>query len=137
MGPWNVTEKFENDIWSDLDGPPTVGKDMFSEYASIFHGGFHYYFGGQSFYEVLNSIIGLEESSWSWSIVGHLTSKRRRHEAILVGERFMIIGGFKTFKHEACLLNDGIFSCTELSSNLTGYANWPVLFPVEENYKNC
>ena len=44
------SEKFQNDIWSDIEEPPVDGTSMFG-YAVIFYGSSHYYFGGSLNFE--------------------------------------------------------------------------------------
>ena len=58
-------EKFEDGTWSDIQEPPVVGT-KFQGYAVIFHGGNHFFFGGWSDGGVLNSILRLDGSSWTW-----------------------------------------------------------------------
>ena len=108
-------------------------------YAVIFHGRSLYYFGGtDENHNDLNSILRLDSGSWTWSNVGQINSARNGHEVILVGEKVMVVGGAGTKNNEACLLMvNGHFNCTELSSNLTDYALYPILFAVAENYESC
>ena len=49
----------------------------------------------------------------------------------------MIVGGHETDKNQACNLDNGTFNCFEFASNLTLYAYTPILFLVDDNYKNC
>lgn len=105
-------------------------------YAVVFHAGYHYFFGGYSS-GYLDSILRLNGTSWTWSKIGHLNSSRRAHGVILVGNTFMVVGGYETKKNEACLLDNERFTCTELSSSLTNYRYWPILYQVDENYGNC
>ena len=86
----------------------------------------------------LNSILRLHSGSWTWSIVGQINLARNGHEVISVGEKVMVVGGAGTKYNEAFLLMvNGQFNCTELSSNLTDYALYPILFAVAENYESC
>ena len=127
------SEKFEEGAWSVIQEPPGSGK--FSEYAAIFHGFSHYYFG--RFISDEYSIHQLQEKSWSWKYVGEMKSKYRSgHRVIKIGEKFMVLGGLNPMRNEACLLQSGWFSCTEFGSELTSY-HFPILHPVDENYKNC
>ena len=66
-----------------------------------------------------------------------MKTTREAHQVILVGDRFMIIGGMGTKNNEACFLNNGQFNCTEFSSSLKNYAYYPILYLVNDNYKNC
>ena len=86
----------------------------------------------------LNSILRLSGSSWTWSNVGQLNSVRHGHGVILVGNKFMILGGYNAiFKNEACSLENEQFTCTELSSSLSKYSYMPILHLVDENYGTC
>ena len=102
-------------------------------YVAVFYAGNHYYFGGTR----LSSILCLNGSSWSWSNAGQLNSSRNGHGVILVGNTFTIVGGEGTLRNEACLLFNGQFNCTELSTSLTNYSWRPMLYLVDENYANC
>ena len=131
-----MCEKFEAGSWSKIQ-EPQVGEAIFG-YATIFYAGNHYYFGGYDHTtKRLNSIHRLQESTWTWSNVGQMKTTREAHQVILVGDRFIIIGGIKTKKNEVCLLNNGHFKCTEFSSSLKNYAYYPILHLVSDNYKNC
>ena len=70
-----------------------------------------------------------------------MNSSRERHGVILAVDRsvlrFMVIGGLGTKNNEACLFDDGELNCTELSSNLTDFSDTPILFLVDNDYKNC
>ena len=105
--------------------------------AAIFHEGFYYYFGGYSTVEV-DSILRLSGSSWTWSHLGQLNSRRDGHGVILVGTTFMVVGGYRSQKNEACLLRTGQFICTKLTStSLYEYRFWPIMYLVDEDYGNC
>ena len=137
MGSTNSknSEKLENDIWSDIEEPP-VDATRFSNYAVIFHGSSHYYFGGaQSGHS--KSILRLQSGSWTWSNVGQMNSARYGHAVTLVNGTFMVVGGLGNIKNEACLLNNDDFNCTELSSSLNSYVFYPILFSVTDNYAIC
>ena len=137
------SEKLQSGIWSDLEEPPVDGWTLWN-YVVIFYGtethGSHYYFGGRTTgysVQLLSSILRLESGSWTWSNVGRIKSARMGHAVILVGEKFIVVGGEGNHNNEACLLNNYEFSCTKLSSSLTNYANSPILFSVADNYINC
>ena len=131
------SEKLQDDIWSDIEEPPVNGTRMYY-YAVIVHGSSHYYFGGYDGGD-LNSILRLQSGSWKWSNVGQMKSYMHRlgHAVILVSKTFMVVGGDGTQKNEACLLNNGQFSCTELSSSLDSYIYYPILLSVADNFGNC
>ena len=111
------SEKFEADNWSDIEEPPLEISYM-RWYVAVFYAGNHYYFGGTA----LSSILCLNGSSLSWSNAGQLNSSRNGHGVILVGNTFTIVGGEGTLRNEACLLSNGQFNCTELSTSLTNYS---------------
>ena len=102
-----------------------------------------YYFGGQSWsketahWTELSQIACLDSSSLTWSSVGHLNTGRNTHAVILVGNRFIIVGGGGTRHTESCELENGYFNCTNLNSVLTNYMATPPLFLVDDDYKNC
>ena len=116
------------------------------EYATVFHAGYHYYFGG---YEsdsnmnktAYNSILRLEESSWSWSKVGEIKTSRYAPGVIMIEDKFMVIGGedfnSKSYeiKNEACLKEDDKIECTEM--DWMHKALNPALFLVGDSYADC
>ena len=109
----------------------------------LFHGDKHYYFGGlYGGDDPKDSILVLKENTWTWSNLGKMKISRSGHEIILVGDRFMIFGGVGSLgseekKNEACALKNGQFSCTKFYSSLDGYAYYPILYLVDDNYNNC
>ena len=108
-----------------------------TSYAVIFHASTHYYFGGISSYGALDSIFALEENTWTWSKRGSMNSKRYAHGVILLEEKIMVVGGDGKKKNEACVLNNGQFSCTKFTTLLNDYAYYPVLYVLDEDQKNC
>ena len=139
-GVGKKTEKLEGDIWTEIEEPP-INEDNIYNYAVIFHGGYHYYFGG--FYghysqgDPLDSIIALQEKTWTWSDIGKINTPRMGHAVILIGERLMVVGGWSDKKNEACVLKNGKFNCTELTSSLFRYQYTPILFLVDNDFDNC
>lgn len=112
---------------------------MMYGYVAISYGSYFYYFGGFCGLgcETLNSILGLQKFSWTWSHHGKMKATREGHAVIMFGDRFMIIGGIGYKKNEACLLKNGEFDCTAFTTSLTNYANMPILYLVEKYYENC
>ena len=129
------SEIFQNGNWSDIDEPP-VGGTTWYQYAVIFHGSSHYYFGGTSA-GFLSSILRLQSGSWKWSDAGKMKSARSGHAVILVEGKIMVFGGFDYKKNEACIQNNGKFICEYLSSSLNNYVFYPILFSVTDNYAIC
>ena len=129
------SEKLEDDIWTDIEEPP-VDRTSMSDYAVIFRGSSHYYFGGSSGGN-LNTILRLQSGSWTWSNIGRIKSARDGHAVISIGEKFMVVGGFGRYNNEACVLKNGRFSCKVLSSSLYYYAFYPILFSVADTYGSC
>ena len=41
----------------------------------------------------MNQIAGLDSNSWKWSLLGYLNTARSTHNVIIVGNRFMVVGG--------------------------------------------
>ena len=134
------SEKLQDGIWSDIEEPPVDG-GMYL-YAVVVQGSSHYYFGG---YYVsadgsnvgLDSILRLQSGSWTWSNVGQINSARYGHAVILIGQKFMVVGGGQKKYNEVCMLYNGRFNCTELSSSLSSYAYSPILFSVPDSYRYC
>ena len=146
------SEIFKSYYWTDIEQPPwkdpmdgSVDASRFLDYAVVFHGGSHYYFGGFNS-NPIDSILRLDESSWTWSFVGQLNTARSGHEIILVGNTFTVVGGkgyeqtsvssrWINVQTDACLLNNGYFTCTEQSSIYDGRD--PFLYLVDEDFGNC
>ena len=129
------SERLEGDNWIHTEEPPIDGEG-YASYAVIFHGSSHYYFGG--YYQgYLDSILRLQSGSWTWTNVGQMNSARSSHAVTLVNEMFMVVGGYGNVNNEACVLNNGQFNCTELSSSLNNYVVYPLLFSVADNYGSC
>ena len=142
------SEKLEHGNWTDIEEPPSYGNELYS-YAVVFHGGYHYYFGGYLGGRLIYGnwipystdgdfgfTLRLEEYTWIWSKIGKMKS-RWGHAAIVIGDRFMIIGGDSDNKNVARLLQQGDLSCTELSSSLFLYYKTPAVFLVDADIKNC
>ena len=121
--------------WAIGDEPSAMAKIY--EYAVTFHAGNFYYFGGYGYFGRLDSILRLNADSWTWSNVGKLNSARLGHSVILIENKFMVIGGSDNQPNEACVLNDGQFSCTEQPNSLTDYRITPILFLVNKSYGDC
>ena len=129
-------EKYENGIWSDFQDPPKyMGGTKFFHYAGIFYAGNFYYFGGSTWtYASRDSILCLNAANWTWSKVGRLRSTRTGHGVILVGKTFMIIGGSYNQPIEACVFNNGKFTCEEKNTSLNNYYAYPILFLVNDTF---
>ena len=130
------SEKFEGEIWSEIQEPPIDAPTIHS-YAVIFYGSNHYFFGGYSAGNELSSILALQKKYWTWSNVGKMKTTRAYHEVILIGNRFMLIGGDYIKKNEACQLFYHQFNCTEFSSSLQDYFSFPILYLVDDDYRDC
>ena len=138
-------ERFEGDKWIDIPDAP-VNRQL-SKYSVIFDAGsgkFHF-FGGEDQMSIddmrrsktLKSILTLNAATWTWTPAGELQSARSDHGVILVGSDFMIIGGNGTKPVEACLgIGGSEIICEERDSSLDSHLS-PLLFLVDDNYKNC
>ena len=130
-------EKFEDGAWSDIQDAPLRTK--FSDYAVVYNSGNFYYFGGWDNPRVnmpkgdISSILCLNSVTWTWSNVGQLNRPRSQHQVILVGNTFMVLGGWYEFANEACILNNGKFTCEEKTTRLIGYVSRPLLFLVDDS----
>ena len=133
--PSKKSEIFEDENWRDIQ-EPLVDQRYYAFYAAIFYAGDFYYFGGTDGND-LSSILRLNAASWTWSNVGQMNSPRWGHAVTLVGNTFIIIGGFGTQPNEACTLNNDEFTCEEKSSTLESYFLTPLLYVVNDNYGNC
>ena len=68
---------------------------------------------------------------------GNLRHGRRGHGAIFDGEKFLIIGGHDVsgeVENEVCTLKGSRMTCIAQSTATYGYANYPELFLVDEDY---
>ena len=135
-------EKFQDGTWSDIQEPPIdvlTDRDAYrlAGYAVIFHGGYHYYFGGLDGNSESNSILRLSGTSWTWSNVGQLNSAREGHSAILIGNTVTVLGGYGTKRNEACSIDNEQINCTYLSSGLAWYWWYPILHSVDQDYGQC
>ena len=141
--PTKKSEKFEDGAWNDIAEPPVA--TAYGNYAVIFDAGNFYYFGGYDKRdpgngrddEILSSILRLNAATWTWSNVGQLNSARDAHNAILVGNTFMVMGGPNIQPNEACLLNNGQFTCEELPSSLDNFIYTALLTIVSDDFGLC
>ena len=129
------SEKLEDGSWNDIEEPP-ISESRIYGFATVFHAGNHYFFGGNTGSN-LKSILRLSGSSWTWSNVGQLNEARHGLGVILVKNTFMVVGGWGTYKNEACLLNDEQFTCTQQATGLADKAWTPLMYLVSDNYGNC
>ena len=68
---------------------------------------------------------------------GTLKNGRYGHGAIFDGEKFLIIGGMERYapvKNEVCTLKGSKMTCVEKSVALKGYAFYPELFLVGNDF---
>ena len=132
-------EKYEDGNWSDIPDFP-VDK-AFSYYTVVFDGGNFYYFGGMEAGTArrLDSILRLNEATWTWSTAGQMNSARYSHGVILVENTFMVTGGAgyqRTMPNEACLLDNGQVTCEEKASGLQFY-NPTLVYLVSNTFGLC
>ena len=128
-------EIFEDGAWTDIQQPP-VG-EHFSRYAVLYDAGNFYYFGGWGDSSDLSLILRLDAATWTWSNVGQLNSSRHAHGVIQAGNTFMVIGGGGVRKNEACVLNNGQFTCEEKTSSLESYAYYPLMSLINDTFGLC
>ena len=129
------SEIFVDEKWATIEDPPINGVAI-TAYATIFHAGYHYYFGGYTASRI-RSIIRLEEKSWTWSNYGEMNTARQGHGVILFDDRFLVIGGYYTKKNEVCQFDADKLTCTEFASSLSNYENTPSLFIVDIDSEPC
>ena len=79
---------------------------------------------------------------------GTLLNARFGHSVIFDGEKFLVIGGWRSdrqpkkgSKNEVCTLKGSTMTCVEQSKSLDNYAQYPALFLVAEDFgkkiQNC
>ena len=94
--------------------------------------------GGRTLKDVrsvgLKTITNFNSSTNTWSNIGSLITARQGHNVIYDGSNLIVVGGERQVKTEVCrLLNDKMF-CVEQTPELFGYANYPELFLVSDNF---
>ena len=118
------------------------GLEFLSYYASLYHDGAFYLFGGWTGTKVSkkykSTIARLDAQTSKWSKVGVLEYGRHGHGAIFDGEKFLIIGGEKNdggpIKNEVCTLKELTMTCVEQATALDQYSYYPELFLVPEMF---
>ena len=100
-------EVFTDGKWSDIDDHPGGGTQT---YATAYHENKFYYFGGVSGSNDQDSIACLNSLSWTWSLAGKLQKARRAHSVIVVGNKFLVVGGYGTFNTEGSSVEKTIVS---------------------------
>ena len=108
------------------------GYNRIQNYASIYHSGAFYIFGG---YPDTSKISRFDPATHSWSLAGNLRSKRLGHGVVFDGWKFLVIGGSGSYKTENCILKGTVMTCTEQESPaLNNYRYSPALFLTASNY---
>ena len=108
-----------------------------SSFAVVFFDSGFYYFGGYTkFPNAYNFgvIARLDSNSFQWSKIGQLNKGRSGHNAILIGDEFLIVGGYGTRDTEKCKYNDGEMVCSAQSPTLDDYGFFPELFAVPDDF---
>ena len=114
-------------------------------YASIYHSGAFYIFGGGTG-QYTNTIARLDAETTTWSNAGEMVNIRRDHGAIFDGEKFLVVGGHTDggipAKNEVCTFTETlVITCAELSTIEIEYMLHPELLLVPEDYgkgkENC
>ena len=115
-------------------------KSWFYSYASVFHNGAFFIFGG---FPYTDQIGRFDIVSQEWFSAGRLKSSiRYDHGVIYRAPTFVVVGGGGTVKNEVCLLDGEELNCTEPEATDKFAANShhtrPALFLTESNYgENC
>ena len=119
---------------------PSEASSYVRSYAVVYHERAFYVFGGYGASNI-KTIAKLDAEITTWSKAGVLVNGRHAHGAIFDGEKFLIIGGWGSFKNEVCTLDNATMTCIEQSTILNYYWYYPELFLVEQNYgkdwNNC
>ena len=83
-----------------------------------------------------NVIARLDAATFAWEKVGELGKNRSSHNAIYLGNVFLVVGGGEeAFNTEKCIYKGNQMTCTEQSPLLREYVYWPELIQVTEDYK--
>ena len=106
----------------------------FLYYAPIYHENAFFIFGGKHWPDFFTKIARIDVETRLWSIVGDLRNPRMSHGVILIGNSFMVVGGYANIKSEKCTLENNRMNCVELASGLPGYVNHPYFAPVHSNF---
>ena len=60
------------------------------------------------------------------------------HGVIVVGNRFLVVGGEDERYIESCVINSyNVFECTNQGTKLKNYYNYPLMTTVSDDFKNC
>ena len=84
-----------------------------------------------------SEITRLDSTSFTWSSAGHLNYARIGHSVSFVDSKMIVVGGVGNLKTEICELDKSQFICHSQDSSLDKYVYTPLVFIVNDQYKNC
>ena len=119
---------------SDYD---SVKDEYIWGYASVFINGNFFIIGGDADRGQSSTIGRLDSATWSWSRAGQFNTARDYFRAIWVNSKLVVVGGRHPKPTEFCELENDEYTCTEQWSRLEYYYDYPLLFAVNDDYKNC
>ena len=78
----------------------------------------------------------MDSRTYEWTKVGTLNKGRFAHNAIELQGQFLVVGGTgeTEFETEKCTYTYGQVDCTKTGPNLRGFAYWPELYLVPDDY---
>merc|ERR1712106_85099 len=131
--PWHKKAEIlrtDGSTWSTIgDYPDSLASSSISYAPIIYSDGGFFVFGGWSDYNI-KGIGKLDATTFMWSKVGDLNTRRRSHNVIFDGAHFLVIGGDGTYKTESCKMDNDQMACVEQNPKLTKYAYYPELYLV-------
>ena len=106
-----------------------------SDFAVVFFDSGFYFFGGWTKVNTnLGVIVRLDSESFEWSRISQLNEGRFAHNAIRIGEEFLIVDGYDAKSTEKCKYTDGKMVCSAQTPVLRDYVGFPELFAVLDDF---
>ena len=97
-----------------------------------------YIFGGDSGprdYTPSSTIATFSTVTKEWKKLGELNQARLGHGVFIQQGHFIVVGGYNgNLRTERCTLNEDAISCTLIDPELNGYAFYPEMMSVEQNF---
>ena len=124
------------DQWRSIDSYPYDynNASIFWNPAVVYAYSSYFYFGGSATNLSTKTIARLDGSSYKWSKVGQLNEGRFGHNAILLNDIFLVVGGRYTKKTEKCEYIYDQMVCHSQTPSLTEYAFAPELMIMSDYY---
>ena len=111
-------------------------KGIIHRYASVYHNGSFYIFGGIKVqYNDEKQIARLDELTHQWFVAGSMERGRRGHSVIYQDSVFLVVGGLGNYRTETCAFDGMNMTCTLLDTPLLNdYVFTPALLPIDDNF---